>query len=340
MSLNNPPAQNGGRPVELRTGTPYANLIANQRRFAEAVGQRFGIEPDHVIPTTGATGAIEAVRNHVLKACVSRQPSVLTVTPGYWRARESFQGIGFRVIEVRTQADGFTFDEARLAESVREAQPDLVYLSLPNNPTGAVFDAAALVAQLPEQVALMLDLTLPSRDLNYGGLIGELYARFRGRKNLFLVGSTSKSHGTAEHRIGWAVCTSPEDAAQLRAENRSGVSSYSIAEGMSRLGEPPTVLEKIDESHSLLLAGADAGRYEVVRPARMVRSGYLLIKLSGDVEEARAALGARRISVMWGSEFGLTDEYIRLETIESESIRVFIEVINCARAEVAGAVES
>ncbi len=43
MSLNNPPAQNGGRPVELRTGTPYANLIANQRRFAEAVGQRFGI---------------------------------------------------------------------------------------------------------------------------------------------------------------------------------------------------------------------------------------------------------------------------------------------------------
>ena len=80
--------------VELRTGTPYANLIANQRLFAATVGEYFGVSPDDCVPTTGATGAIEAVRNHVFRTRLKARPTVLTVCPGYWRARESFEGFG------------------------------------------------------------------------------------------------------------------------------------------------------------------------------------------------------------------------------------------------------
>src|SRR5918912_3017783 len=109
--------------VELRTGTPYANLIANQRLFAAAVGEYFGASPDDCLPTTGATGAIEAVRNHVFRTRLKARPTVLTVCPGYWRARGAFEGVGFRMIDLHTEPFGFTIDEAALVSKAEEAKP-------------------------------------------------------------------------------------------------------------------------------------------------------------------------------------------------------------------------
>src|SRR5919199_1976916 len=106
--------------VELRTGVPYANVIANQRLFAAAVGEYFGVSPDACVPTTGASGAIEAVRNHVFKTRLKARPTVLTVRPGYWRARESFEGFGFRMIDLHTEPFGFAIDEAALVSKAEE----------------------------------------------------------------------------------------------------------------------------------------------------------------------------------------------------------------------------
>jgi hypothetical protein len=33
---------------------------------------------------------------------------------------------------------------------------------------------------------------------------------------------------------------------------------------------------------------------------------------------------------MWGSEFGLSDQYVRLETLEPGNIKIFIETVNGA----------
>jgi aspartate/methionine/tyrosine aminotransferase len=316
------------RHVELRTGTPYANLIAAQMLFADTLAGRWGLSPESVIPTAGATGAIEAVRNHVLKRSPRKHPTVLTVSPGYWRARESFEGLGFEVVSVRTEGCGFQIGEQVLADRAKATGSDIVYLSLPNNPTGAVFDPHALVRAMPEETTVLLDLTLPSRDPEARELTRGLSEGFKGRDNLFLVGSTSKSHGTAEHRIGWVVCASGKDAAELRGENRSGVSTLAIAEGLRCLAGPPTVTESIDRSFALLEEGAKRERFEVVRPERRVKTSYVLIKLLAPPGAVRRVLEDARIHVMWGSEVGLTDEYIRLETIEHPAVEIFVEELN------------
>lgn len=328
MPRAEPSQPDAARRVELRTGTPYANLIAAQGRFAETLGAHWGVRADSVIPTPGATGAIEAVRNHVLRRSPRKRPVVLTVAPGYWRARESFEGIGFEVVSLRTEGDSFAIDEAALAGKAREIGADLVYLSLPNNPTGATFDPRALVAGLAEETGVCLDLTLPSRGLDSRALTGALYRSFEGRDNLFLVGSTSKSHGTAEHRIGWAVCASAKDARDLRAENRSGVSTSAIAEGISRLAEPPSVLENIERSFALLEEGERGGSYALVKPARRVKTSYVLVKWLTPAERAKRVLAAAGIQVMWGSDVGLTDGYVRVETIEHTGVRIFVREIN------------
>jgi aspartate/methionine/tyrosine aminotransferase len=314
--------------VELRTGTAYANLMANRRLFVAAMGEYLGVHPDDVIPTTGATGAIEAVRNNVVRTRRKTSPTVLTVRPGYWRARESFEGFGFQMIELNTEPHGFTIDEAALLEKGREVMPDLLYLSLPNNPTGAIFDPEVIINGAPEGTAIMIDLTLPSRALDAGELTGRLYQLFRGRRDLFLIGSTSKSHNTAEYRIGWAVCAHSENAEQLRKENRSDVASVSVMEAIKQLGRKQTVVGMIENSFALLREGEQGGAFDLVKPQRMAETAYALIRSHEDAENLRASFNQHGISVMWGSEFGLTDEYIRLEMSEPRNINIFVDVIN------------
>jgi aspartate/methionine/tyrosine aminotransferase len=322
------PTPTAKRHVELRTGTPYANLNAAQLLCSETLGELWRIDPARIIPTFGATGGIEAVRNHILKLSSRKRPMVLTVSPGYWRARESFGGLGFELIDIATAANGFSISEGVVIERAGEIQPDLIYLSLPNNPTGAIFDPVTIINGVSPETAVMFDLTLPCRDLSAGALMREISESFQGRRNLFLAGSTSKSHGTAEYRVGWTVCTSLEDANALRAENRSGISTVAIAEAIKRVIEPPTVLDKIDQSFSLLEKGAAAGRYALVAPKFRTRTTYVLLELLEPPENVKKRLGDNGIDVMWGSEFGLTDRHIRLETIESPNIEIFVEAMN------------
>jgi histidinol-phosphate/aromatic aminotransferase/cobyric acid decarboxylase-like protein len=284
--------------IELRTGTPYANLIASHQLFAAAVGDYFDVSPDDCLPTAGATGAIEAVRNHVFRTKLKACPTVLTVCPGYWRARESFEGLGFRTIDVHTEPFSFAITETLLAAKAEETKPDLLYLSLPNNPTGAIFDPEIVIAGVPDETAVIIDLTLPSRVIDPKVLTHELYRKFRGR-NLFLVGSTSKSHGTAEYRVGWAVCANSDDAAQLRKENRNAVATASIKEAMKQLERGSTVIELIETSFTLLRNGEKQGGFELVRPERRTETGYVLVRAYADAKELRSRLDQSGIRVMW-----------------------------------------
>jgi len=317
--------------VDLRTGQPYAKLIRAHAQFASVVADYFGVDPQDVIPTSGASGAIESIRNHVFRLALKANPILLTVTPGYWRARESFQGFGFRVATVQTAAAGFDIHETTLIQKAAEVEPDLVYLSLPNNPTGAVFDPEKIVNGLPETTPVILDLTLPSRQLNTRELAGRLYRDFRGRRKLFLVGSTSKSHNTAEYRIGWTICASSEDAAQLKQENRNVVSSLSVERASSELAKEPAINNLIEKSFQLLKRAESEYGFKLVEPARRAQSSYVLVEFLDDAKILRNGLGNHEISVMWGAEFGLTDRYFRLEVSEPESVRAFLDALRADR---------
>lgn len=331
--------QQAKRHVELRTGVPYANLIANQKVFAEAVGNYFGIDASYIMPTAGTSGAIEAIRNHVYKASKTKRPTVLTVSPEYWRAMESFAGLGFEIVAIRTQTSGFVVDMAQMVEKAREQRPDLIYLSLPNNPTGAIFDAAELIDGLPPETAVMLDLTLPSRLLNTRVFLNSLHSRYQERPKLFIGGSTSKSHGTAEYRIGWVICASYEEASELKTENRNVISTPAITQGIRSLQEAPTCIEKIEQSFSLLREAERAEIFEIIKPRQAVETCYVLVKLPPESSGIKESLRDNGISVMWGPEFGLTDDYIRLETLEPDNIEILIHTLKSCHSSQAIAID-
>ncbi|MEW6732937.1 MAG: aminotransferase class I/II-fold pyridoxal phosphate-dependent enzyme [Acidobacteriota bacterium] len=313
--------------IDLRTGLPYARLISAQGVYANEVGRAFKIDPDCIVTMAGATGAIEAVRNHIFKTVLKRNPVVLTVTPGYWRMRETLVGFGFQVSEVHTERHNFTIYEQEIIEQVKKVRPDVIYLSLPNNPTGAIFDPEIIVSQIPQDIPIIFDLTLPRVDTEVGELYQKLHSRFEGKENLFLVGSTSKSHSTAEYRIGWVICASRQTAQTLVKENRNSISLTAIKEGIRQLNKPATATGKIARSFALLRNG-EGMCYQIVRPARMVETCYVLINLNINPIQLKESFQRHRLQVMWGAEFGLTDEYIRVEMLAPENIEPFVQLVN------------
>jgi hypothetical protein len=124
------------------------------------------------------------------------------------------------------------------------------------------------------------------------------------------------------------VCANSDDAAQLKKENRNVVPSASVREAIKRLKRGSTVIELIESSFALLRQGETEGGFELVTPERSTETGYVLIRAHADAAALRSALDQRGIRVMWGSEFGLSDEYIRLETLETRNIHVFVETAN------------
>jgi hypothetical protein len=126
------------------------------------------------------------------------------------------------------------------------------------------------------------------------------------------------------------VCANSDDAAQLKKENRNVVPSASVKEAMKRLKRGSRVTGLIESSFALLRQGENEGGFELVTPERKTETVYVLIRARMDAAELRSVLDQRGIRVMWGSEFGLSDQYIRLETLEPRNIRVFVETVNGA----------
>jgi len=114
----------------------------------------------------------------------------------------------------------------------------------------------------------------------------------------------------------------------LKNENRNGVATASAAAATKQLERDSTAIELIETSFDLLRHGEKKGLFELVTPERRVETGYVLIR--ANVNDLRSVLDQRGIHVMWGSEFGLSDQYVRLETLEPRSIAIFVETVNGA----------
>src|SRR5205807_7178364 len=140
----------------------------------------------------------------------------------------------------------------------------------------------------------------------------------------FLVGSTSKSHDTAQYRTGWTVCTSSQDSSVMRSQNRNVLPSVSVEESIQRIDKQSEVLDRIGACFELLEEFGEGCGLTLIRPLCSVRTGYALLRSKHDTGELRRMLDHSGIRVMWGPEFGLSDQYIRIETTEPGNIQACI----------------
>ncbi len=183
--------------------------IASVRQFiARRESARYGLpfELDDVTMTVGAAGAL----NVVFRTLLDPGDEVLTPAPYFTEYRNYAANNDARLITAPTSAD-FSLDVDALLSKISE-RTRILLLNSPNNPSGAVYDAASLAALARglERLAsprLFVVEDTPYRDLMHDGsaapsLLGQFPATL-------LIGSHSKDLGLAGERIGYLL-SSPE----------------------------------------------------------------------------------------------------------------------------------
>ncbi len=208
-------------------GADYAPLRAAAARYA-------GVAPENVVPGAGVDEIIAMVARAFL------EPGGLAgaPTPTYPLYRVVTHQRRARLREVPLEGSDFGFPVAALQRLAREV--DLLWLCVPNNPTGVRLDDATLaelVAGAPGIVVL---------DAAYAEISGDRWGAWISRHpNLVVCHTLSKGFGLAGIRVGYALAT-PELVATLDAVRPPGsISSLSALLAERALDDPARMTRRV-----------------------------------------------------------------------------------------------
>jgi N-succinyldiaminopimelate aminotransferase len=178
-------------------------------RAAVAEHQRacYGIDLDpdtEVLVTTGATEAIAAA----VLALADSGDEVVLFEPYYdsYAATVSLAGATRRVVTLRPDSGGWTFDPAELAAAITP-RTRLILLNTPHNPTGKVFtaDELATVAELAVAHDLVVVADEVYEHITFDGRRHVPIATLPGMAaRTVTIGSAGKTFSVTGWKVGWA----------------------------------------------------------------------------------------------------------------------------------------
>ena len=192
---------------------PFASLVQGQsginrypdpqpdalrRRMADL----YGVAPDRLWVTRGSDDAIDLL---IRSFCEAGRDSVGIVEPTFSAYAQFARVQGAKVVTARLGED-FAFDADAVLETMQSAQPKLLFLCAPNNPTGSPVEPAEV-----RRIAAALPDTIVVADEAYIEFAGapSLAAECGAIENLVVLRTLSKAYGLAGARIGCAI-GSPE----------------------------------------------------------------------------------------------------------------------------------
>ena len=178
-------------------------------RLREALGQHHNIAPDWILPGNGAaellTWAVRDLCTHAEPLDPARQASIGLLTPAFGDYRRAIEASGGKILSVPwspsdTEANARTWLPG-LIQKVNQVQGYLI--NNPQNPTGCIFSAEALLPVIETGIPVVVDEAfmdfLPPRQAQ--SLIAWVF-KF---PNLVVLRSLTKFYSLPGIRIGYAV---------------------------------------------------------------------------------------------------------------------------------------
>lgn len=205
----------------------YTSVFVSGNPFVlEQLARTYSVGQDHILPTTGATGALSLLYRAYLKP----GDHVLVETPGFDLFEDIAHALNAHVDCFDRKGERFEIDpdeiESRIQHNTR-----LIVLTNLHNPSGMLTDDAVLrqVASMAERHDIKVIV-----DEVYGDYVGpkaRSHSAARLSPHLISVSSLTKIYGLSTLRCGWIVAA-PEVLAPVRALNDQfefGVSKLSHA---------------------------------------------------------------------------------------------------------------
>jgi len=190
---------------ELRLGYGWTKGSPRLREeiidlYQEAMGA------DNVLITTGSA---EANLLTVL-TLVKDGDYVIVDMPNYMQIPGLLRWRNARVIELwRKSSSGFTIPMGELEELVKRYRPRAIFITNPNNPTGAILEEKELeeIACIASSTGSILVFDEVYRGLEHDGITRPSIIDVAGLETAVSVSGLSKVYGLPGLRIGWVVAS-------------------------------------------------------------------------------------------------------------------------------------
>lgn len=177
---------------------------ASARELREAIAERASCHVDEVIAGSGSDEVIAMLLGALDKPRPKQKcPRIVTTTPTFVMYRLSANVRGIEVIQVPLDAT-WDLDVAGMKRAIEFAQPNILFIATPNNPTGNGMSDDRLrkvIEAAPDALVVLDEAYVDFANTNVAHLRREY-------PNVALLGTLSKI-GFAALRVGWLV-GSPE----------------------------------------------------------------------------------------------------------------------------------
>ena len=253
------------------------------------VAQQFGVSPEQLVFGNGSDELISLL-------CSAFAGPILYPVPTFVYYKLAAVARGVPVIEVPL-GPRFTLDEAAVARAIAEHHPSVVFLALPNNPTGTLWrlEFAAELAAAHRDTVIVSDEA-------YGAYSGQSSLPVLAAHPNLVVMRTLSKVGLAGLRVGFTI------------------SAPAIANVLEKV-RPPYNLSSLDQA-AAVFALREANEWCNARAAEVVAERAVLataLAKYGDVFDSAANLvlvdfGAGRATEIWQ---GLADRGIVVRNFDS-----------------------
>jgi aspartate/methionine/tyrosine aminotransferase len=171
------------------------------RPLVEAIGARYGVDPDQVTTAGGTAGA----NFFVLAALLEPGDEVLVERPGYDPLLGAARLFGARTVRFdRSFDEGFALDPDRVRHAMTP-RTKVIVITSPHNPTSVTADPAALeeIGRIAEAAGAHVIV-----DEVYKDLTGDRTPPAAVRGDVFATtNSLTKSYGLSSLRAGWVIAS-------------------------------------------------------------------------------------------------------------------------------------
>jgi aspartate/methionine/tyrosine aminotransferase len=287
----------------------YVSVFADGNRFAlAALARRYGLKPDQLIATTGATAALSLV----LRSLLQPGDEVLAEQPGFDIHSRMIAEVGCRLKTFPRPSPAFGVDiEAVLGRMTPQTR--VVLITNLHNPSGAYLE--------PEAIVALAQALAPSGAVL---VVDEVYADFAADRrappaaklgaNVITISSLTKVFGLFSLKFGW-LAADPALVAKVRQaapDGDIGVSKLSHAVAAHVL-EAPEAFEAhwrrtLSATRPAVVAAAEALRREGVIEGEVPPFGCMYFPRVVGVEDtiglARELFERHRVLVAPGEYFG------------------------------------
>ena len=199
------------------------------RPLTEAIGARYGVDPDLVTTAGGTSGA----NFLVLAALLEPGDEVLVERPGYDPLLGAARMFGARTVRFDRAFDaGFALEPDRVRAAMTP-RTKVVVITSPHNPTGVAADPAALheIGQIAAQTGAHVLVDEVYRDVT-----GDPGPPAAASGEVFITTSSlTKSYGLSSLRAGWAIAAPGVSYRLRRARDVVDGTGSIVAERLSVL---------------------------------------------------------------------------------------------------------